>query len=193
MPQNKKNEYMAETPKTKRLARDELAHNSLSTAQRARLRPYRPEDAEFFVMLWRAMLIEMHPDMPEEKIIAVIRSGMGHMPAGWRVHTLVAETDGDLVGFIRAIQMGPLPHTRMAEFPSTGYLDELYVTPGFRLAGVGRRLLEAVMSLLWELGVGTVWGHPSSATVEALGASHGASTAPIWQVKRSQYRTRLKK
>ncbi len=62
-----------------------------------------------------------------------------------RRKVLVAEIDGDVVGFIIAYK-----------YRDRGYIDSLAVDPRFRGHGVGSRLLEAMEDLLRSCGVGKV-------------------------------------
>jgi GNAT superfamily N-acetyltransferase len=68
------------------------------------------------------------------------------------VHGLLAEQDGQLIGFAHLI-MHP---TTWASSPSC-YLEDLYITRSSRGRGVGRQLIEAVYRYADESGAAKVY------------------------------------
>jgi GNAT superfamily N-acetyltransferase len=86
--------------------------------------------------------------------------------------TLIAEVDGRAVGFA-------LFFTTFSTFlckPGL-YLEDLFVDPGYRGAGIGKGLLKALAALARDRGCGRLewrvldWNEPSIRFYESLGAS----------------------
>jgi ribosomal protein S18 acetylase RimI-like enzyme len=77
----------------------------------------------------------------------------------------VAEQDGVIVGYAmaRAILAGPTLETG----DTVGHLESLAVLPGYRSAGIGRQLLDAVWAVLRDWGV-------SDVTVNVMAGNVGA-------------------
>jgi GNAT superfamily N-acetyltransferase len=109
-------------------------------------------------------------------------------PSPWREYIFLAELDGEIAGFTRGFNVGPMPHTRILERPDVGYADELYVAPMHRGKGIPQRLVQTLMTTFWAAGVGQVTGHPLTPRLEAMWAAHGATRAGIWSVNRVVYR-----
>jgi GNAT superfamily N-acetyltransferase len=80
---------------------------------------------------------------------------------GWRVW--VAREDGRLVGtmWLQLVTRVPQPVARHGRRP-IGYLTNAYVAPGYRNAGLGSRMLEAVRTWAQAEGVGPIvcWPAP---------------------------------
>ena len=67
-------------------------------------------------------------------------------------HLIVATVDGQIVGQIAAVV-----HYHPDGRPTELYVDEVGVTPAFQRQGIGRRLLDAMLSLGRNLGCREAW------------------------------------
>ncbi len=101
------------------------------------IREYRPED---FERLYRIDHAAFAP------ALAYSRPELRYYLTARRSHTLVAEEDGEVVGFVNA---------RCAQ-RGWGMVTTLDVAPGWQRQGIGARLLEAIEAWLAAQGVGVV-------------------------------------
>jgi GNAT superfamily N-acetyltransferase len=98
-----------------------------------------------------------------------------------RVDVLVADLDGEIVGFALFF---PTFSTFLAR-PGL-WLEDLYVRPAHRGAGLGRRLLRALAAIAVERGCGRFewavldWNAPAIGFYERM----GAAVLPDWRVVR---------
>mgnify|MGYP005818527965 CR=1 FL=1 len=98
-----------------------------------------------------------------------------------RVDVLVADLDGEIVGFALFF---PTFSTFLAR-PGI-WLEDLYVKPAHRGAGIGRRLLGSLAALAVERGCGRFewavldWNAPAIAFYERM----GATVLPDWRLVR---------
>jgi len=102
-----------------------------------RVRPLKAADADGWVPLWRAYLAFYEPVRPEP----VFRQTLRRMtrPGCGDCHGLVAEAGGRLIGLAHYIF-----HRHGWQVEDATYLQDLFVAPEARGAGVGRALIEAV-------------------------------------------------
>ncbi|SEO91857.1 GNAT family N-acetyltransferase [Trujillonella endophytica] len=133
------------------------------------IRGIRPNDVPAVVGLVRELAeYEKLPDearMTEEQLAAAL---FGDSPA---LFGHVAEVDGEVVGTA-------LWFLNFSTWRGTHgiYLEDLYVQPGHRGAGLGRELLRTLADLCVERGYGRLewsvldWNAPSIAFYEAAGA-----------------------
>lgn len=147
------------------------------------IRPFQPADTELLTDLslrawepvydaWRALLGESiyalaYPDWRRIQAATVRTTCAQHAAT-----TLVAEVDGQVVGFASVV-LG----AHDADGPRSGDLELIAVDPSVHRAGVGRALTDACLDLMREAGCAyaSVWtggddGHgPARAMYEASG------------------------
>lgn len=117
------------------------------------LRQARPADGPAVLALWLALLddqSELEPIFgPAEDAAERWRNDYPDWlhDDTWRI--VVAERDEGLIGFVTARRWAPVPVYRIAE---EVYINELYVQPGWRGQGIGRRLVAAVREWAAALG-----------------------------------------
>lgn len=113
------------------------------------IRAIRPDDREDWQPLWQGYLdfyrAVLAPEVTERTWTALVDGDS-------TVHGLVAEEDGQLIGFAHLI-MHP---TTWASSPSC-YLEDLYIAKSSRGRGVGRQLIEAVYRFADESGAAKVY------------------------------------
>lgn len=74
--------------------------------------------------------------------------------------TLVAELDGQVVGFVLGMIVDLVPD--IFEQPPSGFLADIYVEPAARRHGVGRRLVAALTGWFYQCGVKSYDWHVAS-------------------------------
>jgi len=102
-----------------------------------------------------------------------------------RARCLVAETEEGLVGYATyALEFSTFRASRYT------HMDCLFVREGYRNAGVGRRLLEAVAQAARELGCEFVewqtpaWNEPAMRFYGRVGAVGSPKVRYVWRVER---------
>lgn len=73
---------------------------------------------------------------------------------GAPVEGLVAESDGEVVGFVNCVL-----HPSTWAVAETCYLEDLFVSPSARGSGAGRALIESVVELARSRGLDKVYWH----------------------------------
>jgi putative acetyltransferase len=116
-----------------------------------RIRPYVPGDLETVVSVFTESVRELtvsRYDLPQREAWAPRPADMKH----WRFRlrkqqTLIAELDSRCVGFL--------------SFRRNGYIDLLYVRPGFERGGVATRLYRSVERTFLAAGVASAYTEAS--------------------------------
>ena len=113
------------------------------------IRAIRPDDRENWQPLWQGYLdfyrAVLPPEVTEQTWAALVAGDSA-------VHGLLAEQDGQLIGFAHLI----LHPTTWASSPSC-YLEDFYITKSSRGRGVARQLIEAVYRFADESGAARVY------------------------------------
>ena len=113
------------------------------------VRPIRPADRAQWGLLWQGYLRFYRQHLPEEQTNTTFAR---LIETSRQPHGLVAERAGKLVGLVHY-----LFHPSSWSMTDVCYLEDLYVDPAGRGAGVGRALIEAVYAAADRANVGTVY------------------------------------
>lgn len=114
------------------------------------------QDAEAIGRMWEKLALyhcELDPDLPRPAPQG------GHLYAQRIIHrlndthtrTLVAEEDGQLVGYVLGVVVDFVPE--MFEQNSGGFLADIFVEDAYRQRGVGRQLVDALTEWFRAHGV----------------------------------------
>ena len=120
------------------------------------IRRARPDDTASIGALWLE-LVAYHRQLDEAMPVAAddgvhrYESRIGSQIDDPYSCVLVAEADGQVVGYVTAMIVDMLPDVFLAE--STGFLGDIYVQPDRRGQGIGRDLVQAVKDWLRARGV----------------------------------------
>jgi ribosomal protein S18 acetylase RimI-like enzyme len=89
-------------------------------------------------------------DLGEHPDPAALQGVATHMVEhnGAGIHVFVARVDGSVGGVVVANEFQSI------KFPGRAlWIEELYVDPGFRRHGIGRKLVDALLHHAWKLGI----------------------------------------
>jgi len=125
------------------------------------IRPLRREDKAAWRRMWAGYLEFYRTDLAAAHSDALFET----LIAGEAHHALVAQRDGAVIGFVHY-----LPHASTWSEHGYCYLEDLFVDPQARGAGVGRALIEAVCAEADRRGLARVYWHTdkSNATARRL-------------------------
>lgn len=135
----------------------------MSGAAAQEIRPLQPADRPQWDVLWQGYLTFYGQDLADE-VTEITWKRL--MTAGEEPHGLcVVDDTGRLTGFVHY-----LFHRSTWSPTAYCYLEDLFVLPGSRGAGVGRRLVEAVYAAADEAGCPNVYWftHRDNATARHL-------------------------
>lgn len=106
---------------------------------------------------------------------------------------LVAETNDKVIGMITG-HVGERDESRVYKIERIGFIDEVCVHPSYRTSGIGRKLLDAMLELLYSegvefIGVGVAFKNPAFHFYKSC----GFSPEGMWlvQQKKSLMKKRL--
>jgi mycothiol synthase len=116
----------------------------------ATIRPFGPADLAPVVALWNRCLSK--DPITEERFWQLFLLDCNFDPAG----ALVAEVEGQLVGFLHAI-VRKFPMGSLGLEPAKGWITVFFVDPPFRRNGIGSALMEAGLEFLRARGRTEVW------------------------------------
>lgn len=135
------------------------------------VRAAEPDDLESLAALKEEWAALSAPASAAERAEFVRSLGRWMDERGASVHCRVAELDGTLVGMAWLIIFERVPDVRNIR-RQTGDIQSVFVRPGFRGAGIGRRLVRALTAVADEMGIArvTVSANSRAASLyEALG------------------------
>lgn len=146
------------------------------------IRPARLEDAEGIAGLWAALVAYHHaldPALPPARL-----DGPRHyaQAIGDRLHSptasvWVAETGDVLVGYGVALVTDAA--SAFFAFERAGLISDLYVSPGHRRSGIGRRLVNAIARWFAECGVYDFEWNVAARNLEAQAFWQAMGGAPV--------------
>ena len=121
-----------------------------------------PGDHLDWSQLWRGYLEFYHQNLPQET--TDILWSRFFQPAE-PVHCMVAGRRGELLGLVHYIF-----HRNTWSTADVCYLEDLFVAPAARGAGIGRTLIEAVYAKARQAGAGRVYWmtHETNSEAQAL-------------------------
>ena len=146
------------------------------------VRPARPEDRAACVRLWEALQVEQTALDPSHQLAPDAATRWANDFREWVRSpvdaVLVAERGGTVVGLITAHPHRPAP---LYADRLLVWLDDLYVVPGARGAGVASALLDAAEAFAGELGAEGVEAgiRAANAPMRALWARRGGREAAV--------------
>lgn len=135
------------------------------------IRPITVEDADAVAELWQS-LVEYHqrlsPDLPAAAkggAHRYVRRMLDRLSDPY-THAIVAEFDGQVIGFLLGVIVDLMPDM-FAQQPA-GFLADIYVEPSHRRRGVGRALVNDLVSWFRQCGVHTFDWHVASSNPEGI-------------------------
>lgn len=125
----------------------------------ATIRPVRPEDRAEWQVLWTDYLAFYETRLPEGQFDRLFATLTADDP---EIHGLVAELDGKLIGLTHF-----LFHAHGWKPTGVCYMQDLFLAPDHRGAGIGRALIEAVYAAADKRGVPDVYWQTQSFNITA--------------------------
>jgi phosphinothricin acetyltransferase len=136
------------------------------------IRPARPEDAAgvqaIYAPIVEHTVISFEIDIPS---VAEMRRRIEHTVAWWP--WIVAETDGDVVGYAYAGEHSARQAYRWSVDTS------IYLAEGARRRGLGRRLYEELMSTLRQLGYVSAYAGVTLPNEASIGLHESIGFRPV--------------
>jgi GNAT superfamily N-acetyltransferase len=134
------------------------------------LRPLAPADRAPWEPLWQGYLEFYKASVaPEVSDVTFARLTNGHEPMGG----FIATDGADAVGIVHW-----LTHRSCWTIPDYCYLQDLFVAPGRRGGGIGRKLIESVYDKARELGCSRVYWHTHETNAVAMRLYDGVADRP---------------
>ncbi len=135
------------------------------------IRAARAEDAEAIGLLWEQLVVfhrERDAAMPVAAADGAYRYAQRianslHDPY---IQTLVAEYDGEVVGYVMGTIIDLLPE--MFEAERAGFLADIYVVPGLRGRGIGRSLVDTLANWFRGRGIDHMEWYVASSNAEGI-------------------------
>ncbi len=124
------------------------------------VRPATAADFDTWLPLWRGYQEFYQTDIPQATTLITWQRLLD--PAE-PMHVALAEVGGEVVGFVHAIE-----HRSCWTTGDYMYLQDLFVRPGLRGAGVGRALIEHVYAEAAARGCSRVWWLTHETNTEAM-------------------------
>lgn len=117
-------------------------------------------DFEAWLPLWRGYQAFYKTDIPHD---TTLTTWQRLLAPGEPMHVALAECDGAVVGFVHYIE-----HRSCWTTGNYMYLQDLFVTPGQRGGGLGRRLIEHVYREAAAVGCSRVWWLTHETNADAM-------------------------
>lgn len=124
------------------------------------IRPATADDFDAWLPLWRGYQTFYQTDIPDETTLTTWARLLA--PAE-PMHAALAEVDGVVVGFVHYIE-----HRSCWTTGNYMYLQDLFVAPGLRGGGVGRKLVDHVYREAAALGCSRVWWLTHETNTDAM-------------------------
>jgi ribosomal protein S18 acetylase RimI-like enzyme len=141
-----------------------------------------PDDAEAIGQLWSALVAHHHaldpalPTAAAEGPVRYARAIGDHLRSPTTL-VLVAECDGRIVGYALGVVADMVSSFFAHE--ATGFIADLFVSPGCRRQGVGRQLVTALAGWFAERGLRQFEWHVAAHNEEAMAFWRSLGGAPV--------------
>lgn len=112
-----------------------------------------PADLACVVELMIELVDELGPPDAASRLKERLGPDMAQALASPAVHVFLAFASTAVVGLSRGDVLGHDPIFRLRDDQRCGYVDQMYVRPSYRRAGVGAQLLTACEDWFRELGI----------------------------------------
>ncbi len=123
------------------------------------------EDHEVVVAMLRELVDELGPTDSAPRIKARLDEDIRLAMASAEVRIFIAERDGEVIGLSRADILANDPIFRLRDDRRCGYVDQMFVRPSFRGAGVGSQLLALCEDWFRERRIGHALLHAAPRAV----------------------------
>ena len=123
------------------------------------------DDQAVVVTLMNELVKELDPSEAGERIIALMPHDIAQALASPNVQIFIAWDEAQAVGLSRGDILLNDPIFRLRDNPRCGYVDQMYVRPGYRDHSVGERLLQCCEQWFKQQGVQHVLLHAAPKAV----------------------------
>ncbi|MEP7116634.1 MAG: GNAT family N-acetyltransferase [Acidobacteriota bacterium] len=124
------------------------------------LRSATVHDFEAWLPLWQGYQTFYQTDIPHD---ATLMTWQRLLDPAEPMHATLAELDGTVVGFVHSIE-----HRSCWTTGNYMYLQDLFVEPGLRGGGIGRKLIEHVYADAEARGCARVWWLTHETNTDAM-------------------------
>ncbi len=140
-----------------------------ATALEPSFRVASPADHAIVVRLLEELVDELGPPDMAAKVKSRLDEDIDAAFATNRVRIFLAEMNGQVVGLGRADVLTTDPIFRLRDDQRCGYVDQMFVRPGYRDRGIGSHLLKLCEDWFREQGIGHALLHAAPKAVRFYG------------------------
>ena len=128
-----------------------------------------PSDHTITVKLLEELVDELGPPEVAARVKMHLNDDTRQAFASPHVRIFLAEVDGRVIGLGRADVLTTDPIFRLRDDHRCGYVDQMYVRPGYRDRGIGSRLLSLCENWFRQQGIGHSLLHAAPKAVHFYG------------------------